>query len=116
MSPPPSVSSAVDRLPIAKSLPVISTTRGGALAKDSTLGALGLAVLATVFFSMGDVTAKVLTGTLPAIEVAWLRYIVLCLVVAPIAFVVRGPKAMHTPCLRLQIIRALAEAGSTVLF
>jgi hypothetical protein len=48
---------------------VIPTTRGGALAKDATLGAIGLAILATVFFSMGDVTAKVLTGTLSAIEV-----------------------------------------------
>jgi drug/metabolite transporter (DMT)-like permease len=116
MSPPPSVSSAVDRPPLAKSLPAIPTTRGGALAKDATLGAIGLAVQATVFFSMGDATAKVLTGTLPAIEVAWLRYIVFCLVVAPTAFIARGPKAMHTPCLRLQIIRALAGAGSTVLF
>jgi len=116
MSPPPSVSTAVDHPPLAESSLVIPATRGGVLAKDATLSAIGLAVLAAVFFSMGDVVAKVLTGTLPAIEVAWLRYIVFCLVVVPTAFVARGPQAMHTGVLRLQIIRALAGAGSTVLF
>jgi drug/metabolite transporter (DMT)-like permease len=90
--------------------------RGGFVPKDATLSAIGLAILATVFFSMGDVLAKVLTGTLPAIEVAWLRYIVFCLVVVPTAFVARGRQAMLTGCLRLQVIRALAGAGSTVLF
>ena len=75
---------------------MIPATRGGAPAKDATLGAIGLAVLATVFFSMGDVIAKVLTGTLPAIEVAWLRYSVFCLVVVPTAFGARGLQAMRT--------------------
>ena len=65
---------------------------------------------------MGDVAAKVLTDTLPAIEVTWLRYVVFGLVVVPAVFVARGAKAMHTPRLRLQIIRALAVAGSSVLF
>ena len=65
---------------------------------------------------MGDVTAKVLTDTLPAIEVTWLRYVVFCLVVVPTVFAARGTTAMHTPRLRLQIIRALAVAGSSVLF
>lgn len=116
MSPPPSVSDAVDRLPLAETISVTPNGRGGVLARDATLSAIGLAVLATVFFAMGDVIAKVLTGTLPALEVAWLRYIVFCLVVVPTAFVARGPQAMHTRCLRLQVIRALAGAGSTVLF
>jgi drug/metabolite transporter (DMT)-like permease len=75
-----------------------------------------LALLSTVFFAMGDVAAKVLTDTLPAIEVTWLRYVVFCLAVVPAVFVARGARAMHTPRLRLQIIRALAVAGSSVLF
>jgi drug/metabolite transporter (DMT)-like permease len=81
-----------------------------------TFAAIGLALLSTVFFAMGDVAAKVLTDTLPAIEVTWLRYVVFCLVVVPTVFVARGTRAMHTPRLRLQIIRALAVAGSSVLF
>jgi drug/metabolite transporter (DMT)-like permease len=39
-----------------------------------------------------------------------------CLAVAPTVFVARGARAMHTPRLRLQIVRALAVAGTSVLF
>jgi drug/metabolite transporter (DMT)-like permease len=91
-------------------------SRGVAPAKDATFAAIGIALLSTVFFAMGDVAAKVLTGTLPAIEVTWLRYVVFCLLVVPTVFVTRGTGAMHTPRLRLQIIRAVAVAGSSVLF
>ncbi|QRM35797.1 DMT family transporter (plasmid) [Microvirga sp. VF16] len=116
MSPPPSVSAVADCPSLADGAPAISVARGAAPAKDTTFAAIGLAVIATVFFAMGDVAAKVLTGTLPAIEVTWLRYLVFCLVVVPTVFVARGVKALHTPRLRLQIIRALAVAGSAVLF
>jgi drug/metabolite transporter (DMT)-like permease len=92
------------------------TTQGVAPARDATFTAIGLTILATVFFAMTDVTAKVLTATLPAIEVTWLRFMVACLIIVPTAFVARGPKAMHTAHMSLQIIRALAMAGSAVLF
>ncbi|PVE24040.1 EamA family transporter [Microvirga sp. KLBC 81] len=101
---------------MAEGVPAIPTARGTAPARDATFAAIGLAVLSTVFFAMGDVAAKVLTGTLPAIEVTWLRYIVFCSVVVPTVFVARGAMAMHTPRLRPQIIRGLAVAGSAVLF
>src|SRR3712207_6150829 len=103
----PSITEGAAARPIARS---------SAPVRDATFTAIGLALLSTVFFAMGDVAAKVLTDTLPAIEVTWLRYVVFCLVVVPTVFVARGVKAMHTPRLRLQIIRALAVAGSSVLF
>lgn len=114
MSPP----SAVADYPssVAEGVPAKPTAKGAAPAKDATFAAIGIALLSTVFFAMGDVAAKVLTGTLPAIEVTWLRYVVFCLLVLPTVFVARGAKVMHTPRLRLQIIRALAVAGSSVLF
>ena len=117
MSPLPSVSAATDYLSsTAAGVPARVIERGNAPAKDATFAAIGLAVLSTVFFAMGDVAAKVLTGTLPAIEVTWLRYCVFCLVVVPTVVVARGTRAMHTPRPHLQIIRALAVAGSAVLF
>ncbi|MBJ6128158.1 DMT family transporter [Microvirga splendida] len=115
MSPPP-ISAVADCSSITDGAPARPSARSGAPAKDATFAAIGLALLSTVFFAMGDVTAKLLTDTLPAIEVTWLRYVVFCLVVVPAVFVTRGAKAMHTPRLRLQIIRALAVAGSSVLF
>ncbi|WP_052003068.1 DMT family transporter [Microvirga sp. BSC39] len=116
MSPPPAVSAAADCSSIAEANPARPGGRTGAPAKDATFAAIGLALLSTVFFAMGDIAAKVLTHTLPAIEVTWLRYVVFCLIVVPTVFVARGARAMHTPRLRLQIIRALAVAGSSVLF
>ena len=116
MSPPPSVSAIADCPSIHDNIPAIQAARAAAPVRDATVAAIGLALLSTVFFAMGDVAAKVLTGTLPAIEVTWLRYLVFCLVVVPAVFVVRGPRALHTPRLRLQVIRALAVAGSAVLF
>ncbi|MFD0465560.1 DMT family transporter [Microvirga aerilata] len=114
MSPPPSA--VTDCPSVVDGAPARASARSGAPIKDATFAAIGLALLSTVFFPIGDVAAKVLTGTLPAIEVTWLRYVVFCLLVVPTVFVARSAKAMHTPRLRLQIIRALAVAGSSVLF
>jgi drug/metabolite transporter (DMT)-like permease len=116
MSPPPSVSAVADCSSLAEDVSACSIARSSAPARDATFAAIGLALLSTIFFAMGDVAAKVLTDTLPAIEVTWLRYVVFCLLVVPAVFVARGAKALHTPRLRLQIIRALAVAGSSVLF
>ncbi|WP_247654111.1 MULTISPECIES: DMT family transporter [Microvirga] len=116
MSPPPSVSAVADCPSITEAVAAKAGARSGVPAKDATFAAIGLALLSTVFFATGDVTAKVLTDTLPAIEVTWLRYVVFCLVVVPTVLVTRGTRAMHTPPRRLQIIRALAVAGSSVLF
>jgi drug/metabolite transporter (DMT)-like permease len=115
MSPPPSAV-ADYASSVAEGVPAKPTAKGAAPAKDATFAAIGVALLSTVFFAMGDVAAKVLTDTLPAIEVTRLRYVVFCLLVVPTVFVTRGAKVMHTPRLRLQIIRALAVAGSSVLF
>jgi len=116
MSPPPSISAVADCPSLPEAVPASPSAGSVAPAKDTTLAAIGLALLSTVFFAMGDVAAKILTDTLPAIEVTWLRYLVFCLVVVPTVFVARGARAMHTRRLRLQIIRALATTGSAVLF
>jgi hypothetical protein len=65
---------------------VVQTTRGGAPNEDIPLAAISFAVLATVFLTLGDVAAKELMITLPAVEVAWMRYIIFCLLVVPRSF------------------------------
>lgn len=116
MTPPPSISAAADCSSVPEAASTRSSTSHVPLARDTTLVAIGIALLSTVFFALGDVVAKVLTDTLPAIEVTWLRYLVFSLLVVPAAFITRGARAMHTTRLRLQIIRAIAAAGSAVLF
>jgi drug/metabolite transporter (DMT)-like permease len=85
-------------------------------ARDTTVSAIGLATLVAFFFSLNDVTANALTATLLAIQVAWLRYVVLCLVIVPTILTVRGGRALHTTRPKLQVVRALAVAVSSILF
>jgi len=115
MSPPPAVSAAA-HCPPTEGVSAPPTARSTVPAQDATFTAIGLTLLSTIFFAMGDVSAKGLTDTLPALEVTWLRYIVFCLVIIPTVLAARGTKAMHTSRLRLQVVRALAMAGSAVFF
>ena len=117
MSPPPSISAAAECPSVAESHAVAASRKVEvSVVSDNAFMAIGIVLLSTVFFSMGDIAAKFLTETVPAIQVTWMRYVVFCLIVVPTIFVARGPRAMVTASLRLQIIRALAVAGSSVLF
>jgi hypothetical protein len=111
MSRPPAASAVIPS-PSPEGVSATLAARNAAPAKDAIFAAIGLTLLSTAFFAMGDVTARGLTSTLPTLEVTWLRYFVFCLVVMPTVFITRGARAMHTSHLRLQIIRALAMAGS----
>src|SRR5829696_9642352 len=51
--------------------------------RDRPLFAIGLVLASTVFLSCSDVTAKYLASSVPAIEIAWLRYFVFLLIVLP---------------------------------
>jgi drug/metabolite transporter (DMT)-like permease len=77
----------------------------------------GVAMLlgATVLFSLSDATAKYLTGTLPAIEIAWVRYVVFTLMAAaPLVRTGRAGARARRPV--LQVLRGLGVVGSAVLF
>jgi drug/metabolite transporter (DMT)-like permease len=117
MSPPPASISA----DYASFAPAAAAARAparpaAAPATDNALVAIGLVLASTVFFSAGDIAAKFLTGTVPGIEVAWLRYFVFCLMVIPTIFAMRGRRAMAKSRPGLQVVRALAVTGSSVLF
>ena len=74
-----------------------------------------LALLASVaLFAVSDTASKVLTTSLPAIEVAWLRYLVFTVMTVPL--LLRGPHVLRTSRPRVQIGRAVASACSTALF
>jgi drug/metabolite transporter (DMT)-like permease len=116
MSPPPAA--VADHPSYAPAVPA-ARVRGrpiGAPVADNALVAIGLVLASTVFFSAGDIAAKFLTGSVPGIEVTWLRYLVFCLMVIPTIFMMRGRRAMVTARPGLQVARAIAVAGSSVLF
>lgn len=79
------------------------------------LPAILLVLCAVALFSMSDVLAKLLRQTLPAVEIAWLRYIVF------MGFAVLLTARRRFAGLRarrpvLQVLRGLGLVGSSVLF
>jgi len=89
--------------------------QAGAGRAEATRGILLMAA-ATVFFTLMDVSAKVLSANLPALEIAWARYAGNFLLVAAVALPRRGLAVFATRRPGLQVVRALMLVASTVLF
>jgi drug/metabolite transporter (DMT)-like permease len=70
---------------------------------------------ATMCFSLSDATAKFLTGSLPPIEIAWVRYVVFTLL-ASLGMKRGGLASVGTRRPVLQALRGLGVAGSALLF
>jgi drug/metabolite transporter (DMT)-like permease len=112
MPPPPSIAATADEIvfvdrvakPAAKPAP------------DTVFAGIGLIVISTIFFSAGDAAAKALTGHLPPIQVAWLRYAVFAVLVLPSLLASRGVQGLATRRLGLQLVRGLAVVVSSVFF
>lgn len=83
--------------------------------RDDPLRGIVLVVLAVLFFSCSDAAAKLLSRTLPPLEIAWLRYACFALLVVPV--VARGgTTVLRTGRPVLQILRGFGLLGSAVFF
>jgi drug/metabolite transporter (DMT)-like permease len=80
--------------------------------------ALGIAlvVAATVFLGLSDTTAKYLASSLPAVEIAWIRYFVFSLIMLP-AVLWQGPtRVLRSARPGLQVFRGFGLVTSSILF
>ena len=84
--------------------------------RDRPLLAIGLVLASTVFLSCSDVTAKYLASSVPAIEIAWLRYVVFLLILLPAILHARPRRMLRSNRPGLQVFRALALVTSSILF
>lgn len=84
--------------------------------RDRASLGIALVVLSTIFLAASDVTAKHLTQTLPALQIAWIRYVVFALVVLAAALwrQAGSPLRSHRP--GLQLARGLGLVGSAMFF
>lgn len=111
MSPPPALSDA------APPLAALAPARPLALPRpEGALKGIGLIIASTLFFSAGDVAAKLMMADLPAVEVTWLRYVVFLALVVPAALAAHGPEALRTTRPKLQVLRGLAVVLSSLFF
>ncbi|MGE0226385.1 MAG: DMT family transporter [Acetobacteraceae bacterium] len=82
---------------------------------DDPIRGIALSLLATVLFSVADVTSKYLSAGMPIIEIAWIRYVIfLGMAALLVRQVPRGALWPRSPL--LQIARACCLVGSAVLF
>lgn len=78
------------------------------------LRGLVLMVISTIFFSAGDVITKVLAGSLPPVQIAWLRYATFTLLLVP--FVLFGGAGLRSRRPGLQVLRGIGMVGSALFF
>jgi drug/metabolite transporter (DMT)-like permease len=75
-----------------------------------------LIVVSTAFLSASDVASKYLTATLPAAEIAWLRYVGFCLLVIPAGLMRDGVGVFRSVRPDLQLLRGVGMIGSVLFF
>lgn len=117
MSPPPVIADAVEprTLTIAPRA-IARASQATAAAKDNPAIGIAYIVGSTLFFATGDVAAKMLTSTIPAVEIAWMRYVVFCAMVLPPLFWLGGARGLATRRLPQQALRGLGMVSSSVVF
>ena len=103
--------------PPALAQPVASVVAAapGRRVGDDPMRGIVMVVIASVFFSISDATAKYVTQTLPVIEVAWVRYLVFTLLATLPALRDHGA-TFRTRRPMLQLLRGLGIVSSALFF
>jgi drug/metabolite transporter (DMT)-like permease len=91
-------------------------TNEPAVPRDRPLRGIALLVTALVFFSCSDAASKLMTATLPTIQVAWLHFCVITLLMLGAVASTGRRDALRSRRLGLQAVRALAVTASSILF
>ena len=81
---------------------------------DQPLRGILLLMGSTIFLACSDAMAKYLGRTLPPVEVAWLRFAMIALILAP--FIAMNPSVLRSARPGLQTMRALALLASSLFF
>lgn len=75
-----------------------------------------LLVASTIVFSICDITTKYLAATLPASEIAWIRYATFSCLVVPVILLTGGKELFRAKRPGLQVLRSFGMVGSTIFF
>ena len=107
MTPPPAAAARLDSARIAVAREETSAPAAPARA-DRPFRGIALILASTVFLGSSDVTAKYLSATLPSIEIAWIRFLVFALIMAPAMLPGSPLFALRTERPGLQLMRGVA--------
>ncbi|MGO4707321.1 DMT family transporter [Microvirga sp. 2MCAF38] len=84
--------------------------------KDNPLRGIALMLVALIFFSFSDAASKGLTATIPAVQAAWLRFVIFTILMFSAAAVMRKGNPLRSQRPSLQILRGLGVLGSATFF
>ena len=83
---------------------------------DRPLRGISLLIASTIFLGTSDATSKYLSKTLPAVEIAWIRFLIFALIMIPAVMPGSPIYALRTKRPLLQVLRGTALLGSSLLF
>jgi len=116
VTPPPAAAARLDSAPLPFPSDKKTVRRRAPARTDRPFKGIALIVASTVFLGISDVTAKYLSGTLPSIEIAWIRFLVFALIMTP-AMVPGTPLfALRSARPGLQLMRGVALLASSLFF
>ena len=93
-----------------------SLRRGRLMEREGGGRGVGLMLAAVAVQSCSEAVAKMMTASLPSIEIAWLRYAVFAIVVVAGTFASGQRLALHTPRPTMQILRSVSAVGAAIFF
>ncbi len=94
--------------------PLKSVVRSAPARSDQPLRGILMLMSSTIFLASSDAMAKYLAKTLPPVEVAWLRFAMFVLIMAPA--ILMNPGLLRSVRPGLQAMRGLAMLASSLLF
>ncbi|WP_243369465.1 DMT family transporter [Microvirga solisilvae] len=106
----------VTRTADEEALPQATGQAPHAHAAPSQVTGILLLIASTVVFSVCDIITKHLAATLPASEIAWIRYATFSCLVVPVVLLVGGKGLLRAKRPGLQVLRSLGMIGSTIFF
>lgn len=99
-----------------EALPPITEQAHHAHATPSPVKGILLLVASTIAFSVCDIITKHLAASLPAAEIAWIRYAIFSCIVVPVVLLAGGKALLRAQRPGLQVLRSFGMIASTIFF